>query len=357
VKYFVDLLNSLKQGVVFPAYLFYGEEVYLREQAVARFRELLLPAGMAEWNLDLVDGEEITPREIVFRAGMLPFLSQKRLVVVKNAPFFKTGRRSGEETGEETKVSGKEAVLLDYLADPLSSTCLIFTTGEAVDKRRKIFRAVKEVGQAVEFTFLRRPDLARWLAKRAGRDGKRFAPEAVDALLAIAGSSLQVLAGELEKIVNFTGNREIITIEDIRQVVACRVEENIFAVVDAIAGRQCRAALNGIRELLAAREPPQRILSMVARQFRLILLVRELLQEGYQEKDLAGQIKLHPYAARKALGQSHNFSRPLLEGILEELLDIDVSVKMGRQEFYPAMEMLLLKLCADATDSCLSGTS
>jgi len=355
VKYFVDLLSSLKQGVVFPAYLFYGEEVYLREQAVARFRELLLPAGMAEWNLDLVDGEEITPREIVFRAEMLPFLSQKRLVVVKNAPFFKTGRRSGEGTAEETKVSGKEAVLLDYLANPLPSTCLIFTADETVDKRKKIFRVLKEVGQAIEFTFLRRPDLARWLAKRAGRDGKRFAPEAVDALLAVAGSSLQALAGEVEKLVNYTGNRELITVEDIRQVVACRAEENIFAVVDAIAGRQCRAALNGIRELLAAGEPPQRILSMVGRQFRLILLVRELSQEGYQDKDLAGQLKLHPYAARKALGQSRNFDRPFLEQVLEELLNIDTFVKTGRQEFYPAMEMLLLKLCAGVTSSRPSG--
>lgn len=346
MKYFVDLINSLKRGVISPVYLFYGAETYLKEQAVARFRELLLPSGTAEWNLDVMDGEETAPRDIVASAELLPFLSPKRLVVIKNTPFFKSGRRSGEETEEETKVSGSEAPLLDYLANPLSSTCLVFIAGETADKRKKIFRAVKEAGQVIEFTFLSRYDLTRWLVKRAGRDGKKFAPEAIDVLLATTGSNLQVLAGEVEKLVNFTGGRDFITAEDIRRLTACWTEESIFTVVDAIAERQCGAALSAVKELLAAREPPQRILSMVARQFRLILQVQELLQKGCPGGELAGRLKIHPYAARKIVAQSRNFDRHGLEQTMEDLLNIDVAVKSGQYEFYPAMEMLLLKLCA-----------
>jgi len=349
VKYFIELLNSLKRGVVAPVYIFYGEEAYLREQAVSRFKEYLVQEDESGLNYDLIDGEMVTAEDIVARVETHPFLSGKRLVVVKNPVFFKPARKSGEyvsEAGEEVKSSGKEIPLLNYLKNPLTSTCLIFTTGDPVDKRKKLFQLIKKNGRAVEFTLLSRGELARWLAQKAGAAGKRFTPEAADAFLESAGPSLQKLVLELDKLFNYTAGCEEITPADVRRVCTFSVEENIFKIVDALGNKRCGEALAGIKEMLAAKEPPLRLLSMITRQFRLMLQVRDLMGRGYPAREIPARLKMHPYVYKKIAAQCQNFDYGSLAGAFESLLELDLAVKTGRQEFYPAIESLLLKLCA-----------
>lgn len=349
MNYFIELLNSLKRGVISPVYLFYGEETYLKDQAVARFKEFYIQGGESDLNVDLIEGETAVPADIVARAETLPFFADKRLVVVKNPTFFKASKRAIEEAAEgvvETKAAGKEAPLLDYLKNPLASTCLIFTTGEPVDKRKRLFQAIKKNGRALDFTFLSRGELSRWLAQKAGAGGRKFAAGAGDALLDAAGPSLQKLVMELGKLFNYTAGREVITPEDVRKLCPPKTEENIFAIMDAVGNRRCGEALTGIREMLAAKEPPLKILSMIARQFRLLLQVHDLLGRGCPPRDIPAKLNIHPFVAQKVLAQCKNFNLTILIGAIEALSEVDVALKTGRQEFYPAAETFLLKLCA-----------
>jgi len=347
VNYFIELLNSLKRGVLSPVYLFYGEESYLREQAVFHIKKFCAGEGDAGLNYDLIDGETATPEEITASAETLPLFAERRLVVVRNPAFFKPSGRAGEGVhvaGENKKALGKEAPLLDYLKNPLSSTCLIFTTGEALDKRKHLFQVIKKTGRVVEFKRLVRDELARWLTQKAQRDGKRFAAGAGEALMDVAGSSLQRLVTELEKLFSYTAGCEVITSEDVRELCPPGAEENIFAIVDAVGNRRCGEALAGIKELLAAKEPPARILSMIARQFRLLLQVHDLLERGCPAREVPARLNLHSYVARRVADQSKNFNRQALIKAIESLAELDLAVKTGRREFYPAVEVFLLKL-------------
>lgn len=349
MDYYQGLLNSLKRGVISPVYLFYGEEAYLKEQALLAFKSHFSGDIEAEFNFDLIEGETATAVEIVRSAETIPFFSEKRIVVVKNPVFFRSAKRGGDEIpGEEDqdKDTDLEKPLLDYLKDPLSSTCLIFTTGEPVDKRKRLYKAIKNFGGAVEFSFLSRAELAGWLVKEARKEGKSFAAGAQYALVEAAGPALQNLTVELEKIMNYLAGQDTITKKDIYQVCSPVLEENIFAVVDAIGNKDCPAALNGIREMLAAKAPPPRILSMISRQFRLLLLVKDMLERGFKPGEITARLKLKPFVYQKIVSQSKNFSLPLLAGIFQSLSEIDASLKTGRQEFYPAVEIFLLKLCA-----------
>lgn len=349
MNYYIELLNSLKRGVVNQVYLFYGEETYLREQAVARFKEYCFPGRAQDLNFDLIDGESTSPADIVARAETLPFFAEKRLVVVKNPTFFKAAKKAGKEDsaeGEETAGPVKEAALLEYFNNPLDSTCLIFTTGDPVDKRKRLFKAVKKAGRVVEFTFLSRSELTRWLAQRARAAGRKFAPGAAETLLDAVGTSLQRLSVELEKLINYTTGQEVITPAEVRRVCPPGLEENIFAVVDAVGNKKCGEALAAIKEMLAAKEPPFRLLAMVARQFRLLLQVKDLLERGCPAGEIPARLKIHPYVAQKVAAQCKNFSRESLTGAFQLLLELDEAVKTGRQEFYPALEIFLLKLCA-----------
>lgn len=347
VNAYIELLNSLKRGVLQPVYLFCGEETYLREQAVSRFKEFFSRGGDSGLNIDQVDGEAAALSDIVARAETLPFLGAKRLVVVKDPVFLKPARRASEEAAGGEKPTGerREVALLEYLKNPLVSTCLIFTTGEPLDRRKRVFQAIKKNGRVLEFTFLSRGELARWLAQKAGAADKRFAPGAADLLLDRAGPSLQKLVLELEKLFSYTSGRTEITPGDVCQICPPRLEENIFSIVDAVGSRRCGEALAGIKEMLAAKEPALRILSMISRQFRLLLQIHDLLGRGCPAGEIPARLNIHPYVARKVAEQCRNFDRPALIGAFATLLEIDVAVKSGRQEFYPALERFLLKLC------------
>lgn len=345
VNPFLEFDAGLKRGVVAPVYLFYGEETYLRDLALVRLKEHFEQAGQAGLDVDLIEGEATDPAGVAARAETLPFFAARRLVVVKNPSFFKAAKRGGE-TGEEEspKPSGREATLLEYIKNPSPSSCLVFTTGETIDKRKRLFQAIKKYGREMEFTYLSPGDLSRWVAKRAGQGGRRFAPGAANALLDAAGPSLQALSLEIEKLIHYTAGREVITAEEISLLCPPRLEENIFKVVDAVGNRRYGEALAGIQDMLAAKEPPLKILSMIARQFRILLMVRDLSERGCPVREVPEKLKIHPFVAQKATVQSRNFSKPLLTRALAALSEVDVGVKTGKMEFYPAMETFLLTL-------------
>ena len=348
LKYYIDLLNELEKGKIAPVYLFYGPEVYLQEKAMERFREKLLPP-QADFNLDILDGEEAGEGDIVSRAQTPPFLAGRRLVLVRHAPFFSGGdkgekkERAGSSSRHKSPAGEKDSPLRAYLKQPVPHTCVIFTTTGPVDQRRRLFKALKEKGRVVEFTFLKARDLVRWLEKEARLAGKTIAPAAAELLVQRVGNSLFILKNELEKAIAYAGERKEIREEDIRRLTVPLVEENIFQVVDAIGQRHVTSALAGIRELLAKGQPGPAILAMVARQFRLILQGQELMGKAGPGEDLAGLLGVHPFVARKVLAQMHNFTRDQVLVILNKLLELDRGIKRGRMEFYPGMEMLLLE--------------
>lgn len=349
MDYYTELLNSLKRGVFQPVYLFYGEEGYLREQVVGRLIEYCRQGGGSDFNIDLIDGDTTGPGDIVASAETLPLFAARRLVVVKNPPFFKAARRAGREEPaeiEEKPAARGESVLLKYLKDPLNSTILVFNTGEAVDKRKRIFKAVQKAGKAVNFTCLKRNELARLLTQKVDKAGHRFAGRALDELLDTAGPSLQQLSVEFDKLLNYTAQSGVITADDVRRLCPPALEDNIFTIVDAIGARRCGEALSGIKDMLAAKEPPLRILAMIARQFRLLLQVHDLAGRGCPSREIAVRLKMHPYVAQKLAAQCKNYSGESLVRIFQSLLEIDVAVKTGGQEFYPALEHFILKLCA-----------
>lgn len=352
MHYFKALINDLKKGKVSPVYLFYGEEKYLLERALKKFEEVLLPPGMKDLNMDVVDGKEIgkeiLAESIVELAENLPVMSDKRLVVVKEAPFFERSK-AGSSGGNQIPSRGIDD-LVRYIGNPLQSTCLIITAGEAVDRRSKLYKAVARCGRVVEFKSLNYKELVSWLIRRAGSRGKKMKPDAAAELISRVGKSLNMLENELEKLAAYTGDNESITAWDVRELASRNVDIGIFDVVDAVGKKRYTAALRGIRELLALKSSPQYIIVMIARQFRLILKALELRRSGCPEREAAKRMQVHPFVARKVFAQSRNFTVEKSRTVLQGLLDLDVAIKNGKQDFYPAMETMILKLLAGETN-------
>lgn len=352
----INTVKKFDPDKIAPVYFFYGEEDYLRRWATRELARCVLQEETREFNYDLVDGEEDPLEKILSLARTPPFLAPRRLVIVRHAPYFmgrgRKGRKPEEEKEDkedkETLVPG-EKDLLSYLQSPADTTCLVFETGQTVDQRRKLFKILQKTAQVMEFPFLHNEELKRWLLQRAGKAGKKMAPRTADLLISRVGRGMTLLDNELKKLISCVGDKNIITSEDVRMVTVPVAEESIFAVVDALGERQVGKALGGIKDLLINGEPAPVILTMVVRQFRLILQAKEMVSKGEQPAGLSSRLGAPPFVIRKILAQSKNFSLEQLQQILEKLLELDVALKTGRQEFFPAIENLTINLLISKT--------
>lgn len=346
MEYYKGLINSLERGLVSPVYLFYGEEEYLKERAVEKFKEYLLPLA-ADFNLDVLDGAEIEPSTVVALAENLPFMAERRLVIVKNTPWFsgKGKSRADEEKEEgEAKAGSKDDLLLKYLSNPSPTTCLLFVTREPVDRRKKIFKSVGSAGQAVDFKAIKPAEMVSWVTSRVKSAGKKMDSSAVRSLVEANGKlGLLNLKNEVEKLLAYSGEQREISLQDVQQVAVTNLEQNIFTVVDEAVAGNASNALTGIRELLTLKEQPPKILSLLARQFRLAIQVEALVKEGCPERDVSGKLGLHDFVVRKALSQARRSGSAKLEWALAQLAAIDADIKRGQQEFLPALETTLIK--------------
>lgn len=341
------LVKSLERRLVSPVYLLYGEETYIRDEVVSMFKDKLLPPKVLDFNLDILDGGQAAPDEIATLAATMPFMAEKRLVIVKNAEFFKSRRKNKDENTEEVKEERSpagEKALLDYLSNPATSACLVFTAG-SVDKKKKLYKAIEKSGQVVEFSPLKGRELNLWLEHRFAAAGKKAEPTAMAELITAVGNNLQQLAGEVEKLISYTGQRSTVKRDDVTTLVGKTVELSIFDLVDAAGEQKYEKAVKMLREMVIYGEPPVRILMMIARQFRLLLQVKVLHSAGLMEKQIATKMQLHPYVTGKCMRQSRNFQREELEQSLEEILAADVAIKSGQQEPLLALEILLAHLC------------
>lgn len=349
---YIGLDKSLERKLTSPVYLFYGEETYLRDKYLREFMALI-PEEVRDFNMDIIDARETDIGNIVNLASTLPFMAELRIVIIKNAEFFKSRKKSGAEDKVDTKngkvdtkndkVNPVDEVLLKYLENPPTTTCLIFCS-DSVDKKRRTYKTVEKNGQIVEFVPLKGQQLNEWIDRRARNLGKIIEPAGMAGLITAAGNNLWQLNAELEKLSSYT-RTEKITAADVGLMVSKTSELSIFELVDAIAERNRANAIKMAREMVFLGEPIIRILFMIARQFRLLLLTKILLQQGNPEKSLAGLLQAHPFVAQKCAKQARNFSVQELKAAMEKILTADSDIKSGKQEAVLALELLIIRLC------------
>ncbi|MCL0067657.1 DNA polymerase III subunit delta [Peptococcaceae bacterium] len=333
--YYKNFIKNLKNGVIYPVYLFYGEEIYLKKQAIFQIKKLLFGKNNIDFNIMMFDGERAEIKDIIDTANSVPFMVDKKLIIVKNAYWFSNVKNAKVQADEVS-------MLINYIDNPNPTTCLIFDAGEEVDKRKKIFKAVSKAGQTINFEKLKSSELGEWLDLQLRINNKKIEPSARD-LLINAASGLMWLANELDKLINYIGDSEIIYEDDVREVVYFPLEYHIFDVLDAIGERKYEKAILGIKSLIMNKEQPQVILAMIARQFRLMLLVQELMAKGFNISEIAREIKEKPYPVKKAAKLCKNFNQTQLINLLKQLAELDLDIKTGRQAFYTGIENLFLR--------------
>ncbi|MNJ39683.1 DNA polymerase III subunit delta [compost metagenome] len=186
----------------------------------------------------------------------------------------------------------------------------------------------------------------QWAVKQAEKRGCRLSREVAEALIAASGVQMAALAVELDKLCLYAGNGGVIDEGAINQLVARSTEQNVFAMVECIANLKLEQALDIFYELLKQREEPIKIAALIARQFRIMLQVKELGRQSYSQQQMASQLGLHPYAVKIAGEQARRFETAKLRQVLSELAQLDYRMKSGGIDKVLGIELFLLKLGA-----------
>lgn len=318
------LVQDMKTGELNHIYLLYGAEAYLRKQYRDRLKEAII--GDDTMNYHYYEGKDIPVGEVIDQAETLPFFAERRLIVIENSGLFKSG-------GEQ---------LAEYLPTLPPTAYFLFVETE-VDKRSKLYKTVSSKGCGVEFGIQEEATLKKWILGMVKKENKKISEPALNFLLEKTGTDMENIRKETEKLFCYCMDKEAITEADIEEICTQRIGNHIFDMVSAIADKKQRHALELYYELLAQKEPPMRILFLIARQFNLLLQVKELKGKGYQNKAIGEKVGLPGFIAGKYVTQASRFKTREIRDALEACVAAEEAIKTGRMNDNISVEMLIIQ--------------
>lgn len=318
------LNQDIKEGTFKPVYLLYGEERYLKSSYKNRLREAVI--GDDTMNYAYFEGKGVDIDEIIRLAETMPFFADRRLIMIENSGYFKSAADK----------------LTDYLPQMPDTTCMVFIEAE-VDKRSRMFKKVKSLGYAAEMVRQNADQLGKWAGGILARSGKKITGRTMELLLSMTGDDMEHIKMELEKLVSYTLGRDVITDDDVQAVCTVRVTNKIFDMVAAIVNRQPEKAIDLYEDLLTLKEPPMRILFLIARQFNQLLQVKELSAKGLDRSAIASRLKLQPFVVGKIMPQARQFTKEQILSYVKLCVDTEEDVKRGRLQDRLAVELLITK--------------
>ena len=318
------LTQDIKSGQFNQIYLLYGAEAYLRKQYRDRLKNAII--GDDNMNYHYYEGKDISIGEVIDQAETLPFFAERRLIILENSGFFKSG-------GEQ---------LAEYLSAPSDTTFFLFVETE-VDKRSRLYKAASSKGCAVEFAIQDENTLKKWILGMVKKENKKISESALNFLLEKTGTDMENIRKETEKLFCYCMDKEAITEADLEEICTRRIGTHIFDMVSAIADKKQKQALELYYELLAQKEPPMRILFLIARQFNLLLQVKELKGKGYQNKAIGEKVGLPGFIAGKYVVQASRFKTREIRDAVEACVAAEEAIKTGRLNDNMSVEMLIIQ--------------
>ena len=326
-----EFLQAVKANSVRGAYLFEGVEENIKAAALAALRGQLLPEGLEELNENLM--ENPSTDALIAAAETLPFLADKRLVVVREHPAL-AGKAEADER------------LTEYMAHVPDSCVMVFLCRGKADARKKLYRAIQKHGAVVTFSPLGDAELNAWIIRSFTALGKRCAPQTASLLAFTVGNDTALLRAEMEKIAALCGEREDVADEDVRAVATRSIECTVFEMVDAVVAGQQGKAFGLLRDMLTTGSDRLGILAMLLRQFRLMQHIKIMQYEKVPPADIKQRLGIKPFAAERCMRQAGGYTGGQVKKAVQICLNTEYMVKSGGYNEEGALETAMLEIFA-----------
>ena len=322
-----DLINDIKTENFKSVYLLYGEETYLKLQYMKKIGDALVNPE-DKMNRAYFEGASVDENEVIDLAETLPFFAERRLIILKDTGWFKNAIEHFPDYIKH---------LPDYLV-------LVFVEDE-VDKRSRMYKAVNTAGRVTVFERQGEAVLKRWIVKLLKDAGRKITGDDLGFFLQRVGDDMGTLYSETDKLIFYTMGKDTVDREDILNITGEQTENRVFDMIRAVTEHRRNEAFALYADLLALKEPPMRILFLIARQYQQMLMVRELRNMGKNVTEIASKSALPPFVVRRLMGITSGYKADELQKAVSLCVQTEEDVKNGRLPDRLSVELLLASFC------------
>ena len=313
------------------------------ERALAKLVDLVVDPELKDLTLSVFEADSADQKTICSEARTVPFLAEKRLVVVRKA--------------HRLELRSKKAPIALYLEDPRPTTCLVMFAAQMGaptkkgdrDKKRKrrskLVSLATRHGAAVNFPALNASEVIKWVQDEASRVGKKISPRAAAELQQLSGRNLSAVNNELQKVVAYVGARERIELRDVIAAVSDVHHETTYALADAFAEQNVVRALDVLDNLIRDGEKGTSILWRIDWQLDRLYSALMMLEQGIKPQDVASQLRILPYYRQRFFGQARKFTTERLRKLFHDLVDAELQLKSTSVNERLLLELLIVKMC------------
>lgn len=314
-------------------YLFLGNEPLIIQNKIDNIINL---SQCNMYNITKYDCEEVNISKAIEDAMTMPFLGSRKVIIVKRPLFL---------TSEQSLIDHNLKMFVDYLKKPTPTTILIIDASNLLlDNRQEVVRVLLKNANVSETKELTIVEAEGWLKRQFALNGYTITSEAIKEFFNRNGLNLMRAKNEVDKLINYLKDEKIVTIEDIKTVVAKEIETEIFALTNAIIKQEKEQIILIYQDLTKAGKDALQLMGLLSRNICDLLLVSHLIDKGFPQSEIARRLNISSGRAYYLMRDSKVFSIPILEKYVESLATLDYKIKTGQIDATSGLELFLFSL-------------
>ena len=314
----------------------FGNDEFAITRRLAEFSAIFTDSSSADMNTARLDARTVNEDELNNAVNSMPFLAKQRLVLLANP------------SARYNKADARKKFLEFIEKVPDSTRLVIYESVEPREAEKHWLNKWAEktkLAQTQAFMFPRVKDMSGWILNETKNQNGQIEKAAAEKLVEMVGADTRQAAQEISKLLAYVNWARPIKVADVEAVSIVTAQPDIFAMVDALASGKGKSAQKLLHRLLES-DDPFSVWGMVVRQFRLLLLAREVIDNRGGPREVEQALGVHSFVAEKVFSQAKRFSLPALEKIYHKLLEIDEAAKTSQVPLDLAMETLVVELTA-----------
>ncbi|MGW9856569.1 DNA polymerase III subunit delta [Staphylococcus hominis] len=316
----------------------YGEVPELVEKKSNEIVESYLDEKKDDFNYVKYNLYDTSFNQIIEEALTMPFISEKKAIVVKNAFIF-----TGEKVAKDIQPNNEQ--VNEFLEKYDGENFIVFEVYQnKLDERKKVTKTLKKTSKLAKVEQMSEQEIKNWIKNKLYENFKDIKQDALDLFIELTGINFNVVSQELEKIILFLGDRTTINKKDVEEIINRSLEQNVFLLTEYIQKEEKYKAVQLVRDLIVMKEEPIKLLALITSNYRLYYQCKILSGKGYSGQQIAKTINVHPYRVKLALKQVKHYQLTHLLNIIDQCAETDYKLKSSYMDKQLILELFILSL-------------
>lgn len=316
----------------------YGEVPELVEKKSNELTNAFLNEDRDDFNFIKFNLYETNISTIIEEALTMPFISEKKAIVVKNSFIF-----TGEKVNKDLQPNNEQVI--EFLEKYDGDNLVIFEIySNKLDERKKLTKSLKKTSKLTKVEQMSEQEIKFWIQNQLHENFKDIKQDALNLFIELTGVNFNIVSQELDKLILFLGDRSTINRNDVSLIINRSLEQNVFLLTEYIQKNEKDKAIQLVKDLIVMKEEPIKLLALITSNYRLYYQCKILAQKGYSGQQIAKTINVHPYRVKLALNQVRYYELKELLNIIDNCAETDYKLKSSYMDKQLILELFILSL-------------